>query len=48
MFFEQTPRTFKEFMEERVSQSRLHHLLPYESYDPQTQLFYNQDSTGFV
>jgi conjugal transfer ATP-binding protein TraC len=48
MFFEQTPRTFKEFMEERVSQSRLHHLLPYESYDPQTQLFYNKDSTGFV
>jgi conjugal transfer ATP-binding protein TraC len=27
---------------------RLHHLLPYESYDPKSQLFYNQESTGFV
>jgi conjugal transfer ATP-binding protein TraC len=28
--------------------ARLHHLLPYESYDPGTQFFYNKGSTGFV
>lgn len=27
---------------------RLHRLLPYESYDPTTRLFFNQGSTGFV
>ena len=27
---------------------RLHHLLPYESYDPDSQLFFNTGSTGFV
>lgn len=26
----------------------LHQLLPYESYDQDTQLFYNEDSTGFL
>ena len=26
----------------------LHHLLPYESYEPDTQLFYHEDSTGFL
>jgi conjugal transfer ATP-binding protein TraC len=29
-------------------QYRLHHLLPYRSYDPPTQLFYNESSVGFV
>jgi conjugal transfer ATP-binding protein TraC len=34
---------------ERVEQiPRLHQLLPYEIYDPTSQLFYNQGSTGFV
>lgn len=28
--------------------ARLHHLFPYDSYDPNTHLFYNKDSTGFV
>ena len=27
---------------------RLHHLLPYQSYDEDTQFFYNKASTGFV
>jgi conjugal transfer ATP-binding protein TraC len=27
---------------------QLHHLLPYESYDPNTQLFYNENTTGFL
>src|SRR5688572_10780305 len=27
---------------------RLHHLLPYQSYNPMSKLFYNKGSTGFV
>lgn len=48
VMFTRPPQNLKEYMDERVNQPRLHHLLPYESYDPETQLFYNQDSTGFV
>lgn len=37
-----------DYLDKLVPCERLHHLFPYESYDPTTQLFYNQDSTGFV
>jgi conjugal transfer ATP-binding protein TraC len=42
------PETFDSIMQNWVSIPRLHHILPYESYDPQSQLFYNEGSTGFV
>ena len=35
-------------LEKMVFYPCLHHLLPYESYEPDTQLFYNEDSTGFL
>jgi conjugal transfer ATP-binding protein TraC len=35
-------------MQPWVDIPRLHHLLPYESYDPQSKLFFNKSSTGFV
>lgn len=35
-------------LDQWVKLPRLHRLLPYESYDPTTHLFFNQDSTGFV
>ncbi|WP_010303293.1 type IV secretion system protein TraC [Candidatus Odyssella thessalonicensis] len=38
----------EDILQEWVNLPRLHHLLPYESYDPQSQLFYNQGATGFV
>lgn len=37
-----------DYLNKLIPCERLHHLFPYESYDPTTQLFYNQDSTGFV
>jgi conjugal transfer ATP-binding protein TraC len=52
MFFSKQPRNLawnlEGYMEERMNQPRLHHLLPYESFDPETQLFYNNDATGFA
>lgn len=36
------------FLKHTADLPRFHTLLPYESYDPNTQLFYNSDSTGFV
>lgn len=36
------------YFAEMAAIPRLHTLLPYESYDAETQLFYNQESTGFV
>lgn len=35
-------------MQPWVDIPRFHHLLPYESYDPKTKLFFNKASTGFV
>ena len=40
--------TFEGLMEDWINIPRLHHLLPYESYEPQSQLFYNEGATGFV
>jgi conjugal transfer ATP-binding protein TraC len=40
--------TFDHLMKEWINIPRLHHLLPYESYEPQSQLFYNEGATGFV
>ena len=49
MFSERKPKNLGEYMEQHIAAfPRLHELLSYESYDPTTQLFYNQDSTGFV
>ncbi|MCM2547551.1 TraC family protein [Burkholderia glumae] len=31
----------------RVEQVGLHQLLPYDQYDPHTELYYNTDSVGF-
>jgi conjugal transfer ATP-binding protein TraC len=36
------------FLKHTADLPRFHTLLPYESYDPETQFFYNSDSTGFV
>jgi len=44
-----TPHRLEGYMERhKDSFPRLHELLPYESFDPDTQLFYNPGSTGFV
>ncbi len=43
----ETPKV-EDILQQWINLPRLHHLLPYESYDPQSQLFYNQGSTGFV
>jgi len=49
MFAAKKPQNLGEYMEQHIATfPRLHELLPYESYDPATQLFYNQNSTGFV
>ena len=42
------PETFETLMKEWINIPRLHDLLPYESYEPQSQLFYNEGATGFV
>ncbi|WP_010304192.1 type IV secretion system protein TraC [Candidatus Odyssella thessalonicensis] len=36
------------YLQYMADMPRLHQLLPYESYDPVTELFYNEESTGFV
>ena len=49
MFATKQSRNLGEYMEQHIAAfPRLHEVLSYESYDPATQLFYNQDSTGFV
>lgn len=49
MFAARKPLNLSEYMEQHIAAfPRLHDILAYESYDPATQLFYNQDSTGFV
>ena len=40
--------TFETLMKEWINIPRLHDLLPYESYEPPSQLFYNEGATGFV
>ena len=40
--------SFKSPLETWLKIPRLHTLLPYEGYDPDTKLFLNQGSTGFV
>ena len=49
MFAAKRPKNLGEYMEQHIAAfPRFYELLPYESYDPTTQLFYNQDATGFV
>lgn len=49
MFSPKHPQHLEDFMEQHGRAfPRLHDLLPYESYDPASQLFYNAGSTGFV
>lgn len=40
--------SLEDVLHQWVKLPRLHRLLPYESYDPNTRLFFNQGSTGFV
>lgn len=37
-----------QFLDRYASMPRLHQVLPYETYDPESQLFYNEETTGFV
>lgn len=37
-----------QFLNQSLDLPRLHELLAYESYDQKTQLFFNEDTTGFV
>lgn len=37
-----------QFLDHYLNIPRLHQVLPFETYDPTSQLFYNEDSTGFV
>jgi conjugal transfer ATP-binding protein TraC len=49
VFAAKQPKNLGEYMEQHIAAFPMfYELLPYESYDPQTQLFYNQDATGFV
>lgn len=49
MFTAKEPQNLAKYMERHIEATpRLHQLLPYESFDPQSQLFYNPGSTGFV
>lgn len=49
MFAQKQPTSMNEYMEQHLANTpRIHELLPYESYCPATQLFFNRDTTGFV